>query len=378
MFVEITRMFTVVLLTAAGYWLARDIQPGAGNLAGIGGMLGCLAGYLSGGLFGRLIQRAAGIVERRVDRLPGPQAVAGIFGAASGAVAGAVVMTPLLVFVDPRISVPIAGLVVWCAVYLGFRITAHKSEDLFAMIGVSTRPLVRARPYDHAEGFVVDSSAVMDGQLLPLARSGLFRDDLLVPRFVLDELQGMADAGDERARRARRGLETLEVLRKESPLRVYVLDDEVPEVAEVDAKLVALARRLQLRLLTNDLNLSKVAEIQGVPTVIPRRLAADMVPGILPGEMIVAELTRTGRHPGQGVGYLDDGSMLVVNGGADLVGAGSLSFSATSIVPTNAGRIVFARVLDERRPHEERPRTPPPSGKDFAPTAEASTPAPTG
>jgi uncharacterized protein YacL len=233
--------------------------------------------------------------------------------------------------------------------YVGYRIASHRTEELFAMIGLSTRPLVRARAYDDADGFLVDSSAVMDTQLLPLCRSGLFRDDLLVPRFVLDELQGMADAGDERGRRARRGLETLDVLQRDAPNRVYIVDDEVPEVAEVDAKLVALARRLQVRLLTNDVNLARVAEVQGILTVIPRRLAADLVPGVLAGESIRVSLTRAGRHPGQGVGFLEDGSMVVVNGGVDLVNAGPMSFVVSSIVPTSAGRIVFARPEDLRR-----------------------------
>jgi len=190
---------------------------------------------------------------------------------------------------------------------------------------------------------------VMDTQLLPLCRSGLFRDDLMVPRFVLDELQGMADAGDERGRRARRGLETLELLQRDAPNRVYIVDDEVPEVSEVDAKLVALARRLQVRLLTNDVHLARVAEVQGVLTVIPRRLAADLVPGVLAGETIRVALSRAGRHPGQGVGFLEDGSMVVVNGGVDLVNAGPMSFVVSSIVPTSAGRIVFARPEDLRR-----------------------------
>jgi uncharacterized protein YacL len=249
--------------------------------------------------------------------------------------------------------------------YLGYRVASHRTEELFAMIGLSTRPLVRARAYDDTDGFLVDSSAVMDTQLLPLCRSGLFRDDLLVPRFVLDELQGMADAGDERGRRARRGLETLELLQRDAPNRVYVVDDEVPEVSEVDAKLVALARRLQVRLLTNDVHLARVAEVQGVLTVIPRRLAADLVPGVLAGETIRVPLTRAGRHPGQGVGFLEDGSMVVVNGGVDLVNAGPMSFVVSSIVPTSAGRIVFARPEDLRRSDKD--------GKDSraAPAADA-------
>lgn len=347
MFVEVTRLFIVVLLTAAGYLIGRDLDSGNGDqLAGVAAMLGCLIGYLCGGVLGRLLERAVGAVERTVERLPLPQVLAGMVGGGLGAILALAVAVPLALYLRPEIALPLGGLVVWLAMYLGFRVAARKSEDLFAMAGLSTRPLVRARPYDDAEGFLVDSSAVMDGQLLPLARSGLFRDDLLVPRFVLDELQGMADAGDERSRRAKNGLETLEVLRREMSHRVYVLDDEVPEVAEVDAKLVALARRLQVRLLTNDINLSKVAELQGVPTIIPRRLAADLVPGVLAGEPIEVALTRAGRHPGQGVGFLDDGSMVVVNGGADLVGAGPVSLVVSSIVPTSAGRIVFARPQD--------------------------------
>ena len=233
--------------------------------------------------------------------------------------------------------------------YVGYRIASHRTEELFAMIGLSTRPLV-PRPCVRRRRRLPRRLVGGDGHAaLPLCRSGLFRDDLLVPRFVLDELQGMADAGDERGRRARRGLETLDVLQRDAPNRVYIVDDEVPEVARSTPKLVALARRLQVRLLTNDVNLARVAEVQGVLTVIPRRLAADLVPGVLAGETIRVALTRAGRHPGQGVGFLEDGSMVVVNGGVDLVEAGQMSFVVSSIVPTSAGRIVFARPEDLRR-----------------------------
>lgn len=349
MFVEVTRLFTVVLLTAAGYMIGKDLAPDSGQLPGIAAILGCLVGYLTGGVLGRFLERAVGVVERKVDALPLPQVLAGLVGGGVGAMFGLVFAVPLALMVRPvGIGIGVGGLIVWFTMYVGFRIAARKSEELFAMAGLSTRPLVRARPYGDTEGFIVDSSAVMDGQLLPLSRSGLFRDDLLVPHFVLDELQGMADAEDERSRRARRGLEILEVLKREAPSRVYVIDDEVPEIDEVDAKLVALARRLQLRLLTNDVNLAKVAELQGVPAIIPRRLAADLIPGVLAGETLQVTLTRPGRHPGQGVGFLEDGSMIVVNGGEHLVNQGEVSLTVSSIVPTSAGRMVFARPTDPR------------------------------
>ena len=351
MFVEIVRLFTVVLVTAVGFIVGRAFGADE-DLAAISGMIGCLAGYLLGGLLGRLLNRAVGVAERKADRVPISQMLSGVLGGAVGGIIGLAVAVPVGIVVVPEIGLPIGGIVLSLFMYMGYRVAAHRSEELFAMAGLSTRPLVRARAYDDADGFLVDSSAVMDTQLLPLSRSGLFRDDLLVPRFVLDELQGMADAGDERSRRAQRGLETIDVLRREAPNRVYIVDDEVPEIAEVDAKLVALARRLQLRLLTNDINLARVAEIQGIVTVIPRRLAADLVPGVLAGESIEVQLTRSGRHPGQGVGFLEDGSMVVVNGGADLVDAGPMSFVVSSIVPTSAGRIVFARLQDSRKKAE--------------------------
>ena len=347
MFVEVVRLFTVVLATAVGFMIGRDVSA-TQSVAGSFGMIGCLAGYLIGGLLGRLLERAVGVAERSADRVPIPQLLSGILGGAVGGMMGLAAAVPVALFFPVDVGLPAAGLVLWWCMYLGYRIASHRAEELFALAGLSTRPVVRAQAYDDANGFLVDSSAVMDAQLLPLCRSGLFRDDLLVPRFVLDELQGIADAGEERGRRARRGLETLEVLRREAHNRVYIIDDEVPEASEVDAKLVVLARRLALRLLTNDVNLARVAEVQGVVTVIPRRLAADLAPAVLAGETIQVALTRTGRHDGQGVGFLEDGSMVVVNGGADLVDAGRMPFTVSSIVPTSAGRIVFARLEDAR------------------------------
>jgi uncharacterized protein YacL len=238
---------------------------------------------------------------------------------------------------------PLGGLFVWVTAWSGFRIVGRQSAVLFELLGLSTRPLVRAQAFDARDGHLVDSSVLMDGQLLTLARSGLLGGDLLVPRFVLDEVQGFADAPDEtRRRRARRGLETLEVLQRDGPARVFVLDDEVPEHDAVDAKLVALAKRLQLRLLTNDHPLARIADVQGVPACNLRRLASDLAPAIVPGDFVRVALTRDGRERGQGVGHLDDGSMVVVNGGAGLVGGPEVQLQVTSVVPTSAGRMVFA------------------------------------
>ncbi|MBJ7282749.1 MAG: hypothetical protein JHD40_06530 [Acidimicrobiia bacterium] len=126
-------------------------------------------------------------------------------------------------------------------------------------------------------------------------------------------------------------------------MRISVLDDEMPEIAQVDAKLVALAKRLSLRLLTADAQLASVAEIQGVPTLNLRRLAADLAPAVLAGERMTLRILKAGREPGQGVGFLDDGSMVIVNGGAASIGAEPMEIVVSSVVPNAAGRLIFAK-----------------------------------
>jgi uncharacterized protein YacL len=343
-FVEGVRLFVVVLATAIGFLAGQNHSMEA---EGLGGILGCLLGYVSGGFFGRFLDRALGVVERRVETKSPAQFIAGTLGAIAGGALALVLVLPLALLIPVRFAVPSAGLAAWFMGWLGFRVLEHQSIAVLESLGMSTRPLVRAHAFDARDGLLVDTSVLMDGQLLALARAGVVGGDLMVARFVLDELQGFADSADDtRRRRARRGLESLEVLEREGVTRVFVLDDEVVEHDAVDAKLVALARRLQLRLLTNDGPLARSAELQGVPTCNLRRLAQELSPSIVPGDFVRVALTREGKENGQGVGHLEDGSMVVVNGGSDLVGGPDVMLQVTSVVPTNAGRLVFAR-LDE-------------------------------
>lgn len=358
MFVEGVRLFIVVLGTAAGFWLARGSGGAGSGVEGLGGMLGCLVGYVSGGLLGRLLERAVGVVERKVERIPPAQVVAGALGAIGGGLTALLISVPIALLVPGGLGIPIAGLLLWVSLWLGFRVVGGRSAAMLEMLGLSSRPLVRAQAYDPHDGLLVDSSVIMDGQLLGLARAGLLGGDLMVPRFVLSEVQGFADAPDEaRSRRAHRGLETLEVIKRDGPVRVFVLEDEVPEHADVDAKLAALARRLQLRLLTNDSALARVAELQGVVTCNLRRLALELAPTIMPGDLVRVTITKSGRERDQGVGQLDDGSMVVVNGGISLVGGPEVALQVTSVVPTSVGRIVFASLDDSRTDNTTATRT---------------------
>ena len=344
MFVEGVRLFVVVLGTAAGLWIARNFGIQA---EGLGGILGCLFGYVTGGFFGRFLDRSLGAVERKVETTSPAQFIAGTLGAIAGGALALVLVLPLALLIPVQIAAPVAALSAWFVGWLGYRILSHQSVAVLESLGMSTRPLVRAQAFDARDGLLVDTSVLMDGQLLALARAGVVGGDLMVARFVLDEIQGFADSPDEtRRRRANRGLESLQVLEREGVSRVFILDDEVVDHDAVDAKLVALARRLQLRLLTNDGPLARSAELQGVPTCNLRRLAQELSPAIVPGDFVKVSLTRTGKEDGQGVGHLDDGSMVVVNGGSELVGGPDVMLQVTSVVPTNAGRLVFAR-LDE-------------------------------
>ena len=342
MFVEGVRLLVVVLGTATGFWAARSLGAPAD---GLGGVLGCLLGYVAGGFFGRLLNRALGVVERRVETTSPAQFIAGTLGAIAGGALALVFVLPIALLLSVRVAVPIAGLAAWIMGWLGYRILSRQSVAMLESLGMSTRPLVRAHAYDARDGLLVDTSVLMDGQLLALARAGVVGGDLMVARFVLDEIQGFADSPDEtRRRRARRGLETLEVLERDGVSRVFMLDDEVIEHDAVDAKLVALARRLQLRLLTNDGPLARNAELQGVRTCNLRKLAQELAPAVLPGDFVRVSLTRPGKEDGQGVGHLEDGSMVVVNGGDDLVGGPEVMLQVTSVVPTSGGRLVFARL----------------------------------
>lgn len=344
MFVEIVRLFVVFLATAGGFAIGNGDAGEPGNGAVLGATLGACVGYVAGGLLGRLLRHAVNQAEQRLDQTPAPKLFAGAVGGLAFGGLAAVVGIPAVLLLPSRAGWPVLGIVVWLGAYQGFSLGSRKSEELLALAGLSTRPLIRATPLGDREqdAVLVDTSAVLDGRLLSLARAGFLRDALLLPNFVLDEVQTIADAQDPaRRRRGRRGLEILEALRHFPGMEVHVLDDEVPEFEEVDAKLVALARRLGVRLLTVDGALQKVAEVQGVPCLSLHRLTDGLKPVHVPGEVIRLPIAKPGKEPGQGVGFLEDGTMVVVADATAMVGH-EVDVRITSNVQTSVGRMLFA------------------------------------
>ncbi|MCS7305941.1 MAG: PIN domain-containing protein [Thermoguttaceae bacterium] len=208
-----------------------------------------------------------------------------------------------------------------------------------------------ARPY------ILDTSVIIDGRIADLVETQLFDAQLVIPRFVITELQAIADSSDRLKRsRGRRGLDILNRLRKSPDVDLEIYDRELPEFAgqSVDLKLVALAKHLHGKLITNDYNLNKVARLHGVPVVNLNDLANAMKPLFLPGERVEVRLIKPGEEPGQGVGYLDDGTMVVVENGREHIGQW-VSLTVTSVLQTSAGRMIFGR-FEAVRTLEEAPK----------------------
>jgi uncharacterized protein YacL len=227
-------------------------------------------------------------------------------------------------------------------------LTVAKRRDL--LIAAETIGLVRRSPTSGAPAsahgeprIVVDTSAIIDGRIAEIVESGFIYGTLVIPRFVLDELQHIADSSDAlRRNRGRRGLEILNRMQKEPGTPVEIVEDDVPGIVEVDAKLVALARARSRVILTNDFNLNRVAELQGVRVMNINSLANAVKPAVLPGEEIRVRVIQDGKEAGQGVGFLDDGTMIVVEGGARHIDR-DLDVTVTRVLQTVAGRMIFAQ-----------------------------------
>lgn len=229
-------------------------------------------------------------------------------------------------------------------------VTVAKRADLLIAaeaIGIVRRPddgtPVASAARSGDPHIIVDTSAIIDGRIAEIVDSGFIYGTLLVPRFVLEEIQHIADSADTtRRNRGRRGLEILGRMQKASTTPVRVIDEDAPDLAEVDAKLIGLAKRYSKAILTNDFNLNKVAELQGIRILNVNSLANAVKPAVLPGEELRVRVIQEGKEPGQGVGFLDDGTMIVVEGGSRFVDR-DVDVSVTRVLQTVAGRMIFAQ-----------------------------------
>jgi uncharacterized protein YacL len=342
LFVETVRLLIVLFSTVAGFELA---DGGTGDAAFTGALVGACTGYVIGGVFGRWLQRSIDGLERRQHgRSIGEVITAGAMAALFGLI-GALVAATFLVLFPYRWVYPLAALCAWTMTVFGARLGLSRSGEILVLWGLAPRPLADARNLGEefiAGAMLVDTSAILDGRLLHVARAGFIGGQLLVPRFVVDELQSIADAEDPlRRRQGRQGLEMLEALGDERRVVLRILDEEISEVDTIGAKLVVLGQRLGVGLVTMDRSLAKSAELQGVHCLNLQRLAEGLQETHSAGDVVRVELVKEGTEPGQAVGFLADGSMLVVGDAVEHIGSW-IGARISSEVQTAKGRIFFA------------------------------------
>ena len=282
----------------------------------------------------------------RVEDLSTAEFVTAVIGLTLGLLMGLLLGVPLANLPPPWGDVLPLGV----SLFLGLGmlgLTVAKRRDLIVAaqaVGFLQRgDEARSEARSGDPRIVVDTSAIIDGRIAEIVESGFIYGTLVVPRFVLDELQHIADSSDTlRRNRGRRGLEILNRMQKEPGTPVEIVEDAVPSESEVDAKLVALARARSGVILTNDFNLNRVAELQGVRVMNINSLANAVKPAVLPGEELRVRVIQEGKEAGQGVGFLDDGTMIVVEGGARHIDK-DLDVSVTRVLQTVAGRMIFAQ-----------------------------------
>lgn len=226
--------------------------------------------------------------------------------------------------------------------YLG-AITIYRGQDEFTLM----LPFIKLDTKNSGEQkIILDTSVIIDGRIADICETAFLSGKIIVPRFVLKELQLIADSADDLKRnRGRRGLDVLNRIKNNPNIEVKIHEADFPEHPTVDAKLVKLGQAIGGRIFTNDYNLNKIAELQGVPVLNINELANALKPIVMPGELLEVKILKEGKEPEQGVAYLDDGTMVVVDAGRRRIGQ-TIAVTITSVLQTSAGRMIFAKVSD--------------------------------
>jgi uncharacterized protein YacL len=246
-------------------------------------------------------------------------------------------------FNNQQIIFPLYGLIYGVCGYIGLRIGFKKGEE-FHLPG--WKPFSKGLPRGENTK-ILDTSVIIDGRIADITETGFVEGPLLIPQFILSELQHIADSSDPVKRtRGKRGLEVLHHIQKQVNVDVRIVDNDYPAVKEVDAKLIELAKEVRGKIVTNDSNLNKVAELQGIVVLNINELANSLKPVVLPGEEMNVKILKEGKEMGQGVAYLDDGTMIVVDNGRRQIGK-TIDVIVTSVLQTPAGRMIFARLKEE-------------------------------
>ena len=312
------------------------------------GMVGALAGLI---LSPFLTTRPIRALRSILGQISAQKLLAALIGFIAGLIIAALLAFPLSLLPKPFGSIlPFIGVLIFG--YLGVAVFMMRQNDIFSILSAVTQRSGSSSAQDEKVGFadgrsiLLDTSVIIDGRIADIARTGFIPGALLIPRFVLAELQYIADSPDSlRRQRGRRGMEVLSQIQKEPSIPVQVSDIDVEGVREVDDKLVILARQMKCPILTNDYNLNRIAELQGVMVLNVNELANAVKSILLPGEILNLMVIQEGKETGQGVGYMDDGTMVVVENGKDYIHK-EVNVIVTKVLQTAAGRMIFAKPED--------------------------------
>lgn len=318
-------------------------------IKGIGTLIGAFIGFVITPTIRKVWQHISNLIEGFLQKTPVQDLVFGAIGLIIGLIIANLLSAPfyrvkILGVVLPIVSSLILG-------YFGMIVAVKKRSDLPNLFSSLPRLMDRnpgaskdkAKLEGKAQCKILDTSVIIDGRIADICESGFLEGTLLIPGFVLEELRHIADSSDLLKRnRGRRGLDILNRIQKESFIRVQIYEKDFDDIAEVDSKLVRLAKLLEGKVITNDYNLNKVAEFQGVSVLNINELANAVKPIVLPGEEMVVQVIKDGKESGQGVAYLDDGTMIVVDGGKRYIGD-TIGVIVTSVLQTAAGRMIFAK-----------------------------------
>jgi uncharacterized protein YacL len=287
-------------------------------------------------------------IRKRLTKLSAQTLIYGLIGLIFGLILAALLSYPISL-----LPTPLGNILPFIAVllfgYLGIVIFIARQKEInniFRGLGKGGRGAdeeAEVSGLQDSRRILVDTSAIIDGRIADIARTGFISGHLLIPRFVLNELQYVSDSADNlRRQRGRRGMEVLSELQKDPAIPVTISDIDVEGVREVDERLIVLARQLSCPILTNDYNLNRVAEIQGVSILNINELANAVKAILLPGETLDMKIIQEGKEYGQGVGYLEDGTMVVVEDGNKFIGK-TINITVTKVLQTAAGRMIFAK-----------------------------------
>jgi uncharacterized protein YacL len=331
-----------------GGWLGKDLADQQ--------IIYILAVGLVGALFGLvmtpyLTTRPMRALRAILGKQSAETLLSGLIGLVAGLLTAALLAFPLSLLPDPFGQIlPFIGVLIFG--YYGVALFIMRQNDIANILGAATSRRENGTAAGWSQSgrtILLDTSVIIDGRVADIAKTGFLPGTLLIPRFVLNELQYIADSPDSlRRQRGRRGMEVLSELQKATSVVVRISDIDVEGVREVDDKLVILARQMKCPILTNDYNLNRIAELQGVPILNINELANSVKSVVLPGEVMVVNVIQEGKEAGQGVGYMEDGTMVVVENGSRYLNR-EIDVTVTKVLQTAAGRMIFARPEDREK-----------------------------